>query len=232
MRLENLTLVNTIIATMDDTLKQVRIALPCKVLSFDAKKQRVVVQPSILAVIRDDESQEKMINRLGEKIGVRHIEMPVIENVPVSYLRAGNYSITIPIQAGDTGTLLFSSRSFERWKTEGGIARQEDLNLFEYKNTIYLPFIANDINALSDYSSSALEIRAGNDKISMDGVNINITTSGNVNLTATQVDINADIVNLAGGGGQVARVGDMVDLNPVSPTYSKILTGSNKVYSG
>ena len=222
---------NAVRIILDEALKDIKVAIPAVVNAFDASKQQVSVQPDILAVIRNDASLEKLINRVGEKIGVSHIEMPVIEQVPVQYARAGIYSITLPIVAGDTGLLIWTHRNIERWIREGGKARQADLNLFDYSNCVFIPGIFNNRNALSNYNNSALEISAGSDKITMDGSNITITTSGNVSVDATQVDVNADVVNLAGGGAGIARIGDLV--NPVpGPTQWQIISGSSKVFSG
>lgn len=239
-RRQPISLDNALKSFWDLNAKEMNTALPATVLAFDATKQQVTVQPTIKAVVKDDTSQEKIFNRLGNKIGVKHVEMPAIEGVPVQYMRAGTFSITVPITVGDTGLLVFTQRSISRWIKEGGIAKQEDLNLFAYSNAIFLPFVPSEINADASYSSTALEIKAGSDKISLDGSNVSITTSGNVTvdaggnaeINATQADINADTVNLAGGGQAVARVGDTVDLNPGSPTYTQILTGSSKVSSG
>ncbi len=62
--------------------------------------------------------------------------------------------------------------------------------------------------------------------------NLNITVDGdaditadNVDVNALQVDINASVTNLGVGGNAIARVGDFVDFNSSSPTYTQIITG-------
>jgi len=225
------TLDNALNHTLDNFAKGVNIALPAKVISFNASNQRASVQPVIQAVIYDKNSNEKIINRVGEKIGVKNVEMPVIEDVPVQYLRAGNFMITLPIKSGDTGLLVFCHRDISRWKKQGGIAKQADLNLFDYSNAVYLPFIASEKNAISDYNSTGIEIRGENDKIVLDGNNITVESSGNVTVTATQADIDANIINLAGGGAGVARIGDAVQVDPLTH-IGTITAGSVKVTSG
>jgi len=148
--------------------------------------QRVDVQPCITVKIRDDNSKNKMYTRTGEYIGVKEIAMPEILNVPFMYLKSGTFSITIPIAVGTTGILIISQQDISVWKDTGGTGvAGKDISLFDLNNAVFIAGVPDAISALSDYSSSALELRAGNDKISMDGsgtINItgNLTVSGTV----------------------------------------------------
>lgn len=63
-----------------------------------------------------------------------------------------------------------------------------------------------------------------------------IITNGEVEING-KTDINGDLktvgnVDLDGGGQGVARIGDLVDFNPASPTYMQILQGSSTVKAG
>lgn len=63
--------------------------------------------------------------------------------------------------------------------------------------------------------------------IEMQKNGMTIISPVSVSISAPVVNIDGDVVNLAGGGPAVARVGDLVD-----PTTNRIISGSSKVGSG
>jgi hypothetical protein len=94
-----LTLESAILMAIDAGLGQVWTALPGRVVSFDSSTQRAEVQPTVQNVdpVRT---------------------LPAV-TVPVSFPRAGGYVLTLPVQAGDTGVLLFSTLSPQSWLKSG-----------------------------------------------------------------------------------------------------------------
>lgn len=147
-----------------------------RVVAVNATAQTVDVVPSIMAVVRDVNGTKKTISSLGEEIRVSDVELPAIKNVPISFPRAGNFSITLPITVGDEGMLIVSERDLSLWKNQGAPAPQGQASMFNFNDGVYLPGVPNSTTKISNYSTSNLELRAGSDKISMDGAgNINIT---------------------------------------------------------
>lgn len=149
----------------DSVLLEINTMLICEVLQFYPDTQTVDVQPVITAKIVNDNGVE-IISRLGEPVKVSEVLLPPLKGVPICYPRAGNFMITLPIAVGDTGMLIISSRDISAWKELGG-QQAAGLDLFNINDGVYLPYVAAKTTAISDYSANALEIRAGNDKISM-----------------------------------------------------------------
>lgn len=225
---------NKLLNFVENYMLNINTMMLGQVVSFDPATQLAVVQPSIMMILPSPNGTETIFDRLQNKVTIQHLPMAPIQDVPVQYMRSGDFAITMPIAVGTTGMLIFCQRDISLWMKNGGVAQQGQLNRFDINDAVFIPGVFNNVNKLADYNPNALEIRAGSDKISMDGSNIVITSGGNVNVTGDQVNVtgstvnvDGDTVNLAGGGAGVARIGDDVNL-----TTGKIITGSTKVFSG
>lgn len=83
---------------------EIHTAMPGRIVSYDSSKQTATVQP---------EFKRKFIN--GELV-----DIPPITGVPVVMPRAGKSFISLPLNAGDSVLIVFSERSLEKWKKNGG----------------------------------------------------------------------------------------------------------------
>ena len=158
------------INTFIENLKtQMHTNILVQVVKVDLANQRVDVRPVIYEKVRDENSSQTIINNLGEEVPVSDFQIPDITNVPIRVYRAGQFSITIPVAVGDTGTLIISERDISVWKDKGGFQPQGELRKFDLNDGIYDPFVPNATNKDTSYATDALEIKAGSDKIRMKG---------------------------------------------------------------
>ena len=74
---------------IDSTLLDVRVALPCKVESYTPSRQTVDVIPQL---------KEPAFTEAGNR---RLQDLPILRNVPVQFMRAGGFVLTMPINPGD-----------------------------------------------------------------------------------------------------------------------------------
>lgn len=88
----------------DESMLEVRVALPCKVVSYDAATRTVSVTPLVGRLVKDLEGKEKAES------------LPVLNTVPVVFPGGGGAEVTFPIQPGDTGELSFHDSSLDEWK--------------------------------------------------------------------------------------------------------------------
>lgn len=95
-------------------LRQVRVALPGRVESYDAKTCQADVQPLIM------EAQPQPDGSLKTAL------LPVVPHVPVLFVGGGGSRLTFPVKAGDTCMLVFSSSSLDRWLALGGEVDPQD----------------------------------------------------------------------------------------------------------
>lgn len=167
--------------------KRLHTALPAIILEFDTETQLAKVQPAI-----------KLLLTTGE------IELPILADVPVTFARAGGFSITFPVKKGDECLLLFAEKSIDRWKKDGHghqatQVRNHDitdaiaiLGLYCQKNTIN-NFSNEDLEIKADDNSCAIKVKAdkslqlvaNNANISINNNNIIINNNGN-NITVNK----------------------------------------------
>jgi hypothetical protein len=99
---------DVILAAMSTRMATVFTAMPGRVVSYDAARQRADVQPTVHGAY------------LGET-GDRVVDpYPTIPSVPVMFLGGGGARTTYPVARGDTCLLLFANCSLDRWLTQGG----------------------------------------------------------------------------------------------------------------
>lgn len=161
--------------TMTDAMRQavlfqlydVHTALPGQIVSYDYTTQKAVIQPCLKKRYLDGTTQE----------------MPILNNVPVIFPRAGEASLTFPVVPGDTCLLLFIERSTDLWKSVGGVVAPNDPRKFDLSDAVaimgLMPFTEN---SLSDNNEDVL--------LTYKGSNIRIKASGDIQIeTASKVAI-------------------------------------------
>jgi hypothetical protein len=183
----------------DQIKSDINTMLIVKVVKVYASTQRVDVQPCITVKKIDNDSKTQIYTRTGQYAGVSEIAMPILLNVPICFPRAGNLMVTLPVTVGDTGMLIISQQDLTQWKQKGGDGiAQDDISLFDINNGVYVPFVPNDVTAVSDYNATAMELRnlAGTAKIKIDNSGT-IAITGDVTVTGT-LTATTDVV----GGGK------------------------------
>ena len=138
-------------------LNSISGSTPGQVLSYDATKQRVSVQPMIMHGV-DDESE----NRMAETPPPRH-------DVPVVFFGASAARITVPILPGDQCLLVQCGSSIAAWKDKGGVIdpvddRRHDINdcfaVFGAYDSAHLPTDA-PTDALVVHVADGIKIKLG-----------------------------------------------------------------------
>jgi len=106
-------------------LLDVHTALPGKVVKVTANNQ-VSVQPML---------RRKYVN--GQVL-----DIPTVLDVPVWVPRGSDYWIKLPVAVNDTGLLVFSERSLDKWKVNannGNTLDPQDNRKFDYSDAIFFP---------------------------------------------------------------------------------------------
>lgn len=97
---------------IDQELMDLNVCLPGKVTKFNSATQYADVQ----------------IQLLQKNVDGSLVKYPVIPNVPVKFAKAngGKAFIYLPVKVGDDVILVFSQRSLDNWKTQGGMSDPAD----------------------------------------------------------------------------------------------------------
>lgn len=117
------TLTESLSAAVESALLEVRTATPARIESYDATEQRATVLPLL-----------RRKSAAGEVL----VPKP-IGNVPVLHPRAGGFSMTLPVAAGDVGLLLCSDRSLDLWLEQGGQVDPQSRRHHQMTDGIFLP---------------------------------------------------------------------------------------------
>jgi hypothetical protein len=116
-----MSLEKAISSVVNAALANVHTAIPGMIDSFDGQKANV--KPLIKRIMAD---------------GVT-LPMPKLFNVPVAFMQSKDFSITFPIQKGDTGLLLFTERSIDVWLSKGGEVKPRDTRRFDLSDAVFYP---------------------------------------------------------------------------------------------
>lgn len=152
--------------TMTDAIRQsilynlnnVHVALPGSIVTYDYTVQKASIQPLLNKVWADGTSTP----------------MPVLENVPVIFPRAGGASLTFPVVQGDTCLLLFIERSMDLWLSTGGQVSPDDPRKFDLSDAVaimgLIPFsesseAINNDDVLLTYQNSSITIKKSGDVV-------------------------------------------------------------------
>lgn len=184
-----------------------------RIVSYDAGSQRASVQPSVPRLLSNGESEG----------------MPVLEDVPVLWPRAGGASITFPVRAGDGCLIIFLDRSIDEWKT-GKSEAPTDPRQHALSDAIAIMGLV-DFNG-GGGSGEAVEIKMGGTTITIDGSTANITAPS-VTIDAPQVSMTGTL-SVSGGvsaGGAMTIDGSLSVLGG-SVEHQGVNIGSDHRHGG
>jgi hypothetical protein len=121
-------------------------ALPGRVQSFDSTKQAADIEP----LIHDTWEGEDGTNQTGP--------LPVIPSVPVCFPGSGAFRVTFPVAKGDTGLLVFCSRSIDRWLSEGGSVDPQDDRTHDLSDAVFVPGLNDLAHPIDPFKTDRLTI--------------------------------------------------------------------------
>lgn len=167
--------------TMIQTMRQLRVSMPCEVVSYNSKRQMVdvrIVQPEI-------------------DLAGNNIPMPVITNIPVSFVRCGNSHITHPINKGDTGFIVFADRDISSWVETNNTSVVDSARTHSMQDSYFVPGIvgggnnANPNDVEIKYNNTTIHLRKNGDVDINTPSKVNINASSEVNVTTNKLTVNA-----------------------------------------
>lgn len=145
---ETPTMAKIIKDAVEQQLVDLHVSLPAKVISYDGV--RASVQPLLQRKYTDGEL----------------VTLPVISNVPVIWPSTANAQVILPLKAEDTGTLLFSERSLDRWLVAGGVVNPDDTRKFHLSDAQFIPGL-RPFNIASDYDPDRIVIKNKDGRITV-----------------------------------------------------------------
>jgi hypothetical protein len=178
---------------------ELRVAVPAVVVSFDAAgTQTAVVQPAV--------QENILLNGVPTPTS-----LPQLSNVAVALPRAGGFSLTFPIAAGDECLVVFADMCYDAWWQSGGTANnQAERRRHDLTDGIAIFGIWSQQRLLADYSTDSVQLRSddGTTVVGVEegevtmtpdgGVTQIVATAGAIQLTAVTVTVDGDLVVTGG----------------------------------
>ncbi|MGI8773189.1 MAG: Gp138 family membrane-puncturing spike protein [Acidobacteriaceae bacterium] len=159
--------------------RHVRVALPGIVQSFDAAKQTVTVRLAVREVMLTTQETPYLPDSLT------HVEMPLLEEVPIFLPRAGGFTLTMPIAAGDECEIVFSDMDFQAWWQSGGVQNQIANRRHDLSDAIAHFGPWSQPRVLGNYSTASAQLRSDDGTVAVD------VAANAVTVTAPTVTVNA-----------------------------------------
>jgi len=156
---------------IDTALKETHTCLPALVTKVDG--QIINCQPTI---------QRKLSGNL--------VNLPLLVNVPIRYLKTKTFSISIPIEIEDHVLVIFAERSIDNWLINGGIQNPFDIRKHHLSDAFAFPMMYPQIDQIPEFDNTNLVIKqnSGDTQIILKktgGIDIigDINLTGNIQMT-------------------------------------------------
>lgn len=124
-------------------LVDVHTSLPGIVKSFDRTTQTATVQPAIRRFF----------------VGRGFVNLPQCVDVPVQFMRYGNFVITGPVSPGDEGLLKFSARAIDNWWHAGGVQDPSEPRMHDLSDGFFEPGYSSKGRVPANIAGDAMELR-------------------------------------------------------------------------
>lgn len=160
-------------------MSTIRVSMPGTIETFDAASQTVSVKPSI---------NDSIIHN-GKR---KWVPLPIIEAVPVSFPRGGDWAVTLPVKPGDACILVFADSCIDGFQQSGQESTQAEVRHHDLSDAMAIVGISTGNAPVPGYSPDHLELR--NKSLS---VKISLPDGG-VTITSPSVSISAPSVDIAG----------------------------------
>lgn len=156
---------------MEAAIREVRVALPGIVESFDPSSQtgRIRISVKERIIINGEESWENI---------------PLLVDVPLALPRAGGHTIAIAINPGDECWVWFADYCYDAaWQSGGANHVQADRRRHDLSDSFFMPSLFSQAKKIPNYPTEGIQLRdaSGGTKIEVISGQINIL-GGNINI--------------------------------------------------
>lgn len=163
-------------------------ALPGIIQSVDFEKITCTIQPSIQAIQGTPQGERK------------HVNLPLLVDVPIHFQSGGGYTGTFPVKAGDEVLVVFASRCIDNWWQEGGVQPQFEQRMHDLSDAFCIPKVWSQKTKITNISSTTAQFRSDDGtrfveidtpnkrvKAITDGVSVELdSANGNITMIAPQ----------------------------------------------
>lgn len=136
---------------VDSMMLDMNVCLPAKIVTYDKATQYADVEIQLLQGLIDGTT----------------LKYPIIPSVPVMHPKAGKSFIHMPVKEGDDVVLVFSHRSLDNWKSQGGMSDPQDSRKFHITDAFAMLGGSAMPDSFSPATDGAIEIVNGTSAINV-----------------------------------------------------------------
>lgn len=152
-------------------------------------------------------------------------DLPLLQDVPIVWPRAGGYALTFPVKAGDECLVVFGDQCIDAWWQSGGTQKPMDDRRHDLSDGFAVFGCTSQPRKLPSVSSSAVELRTEDrsNYLSLTKGTLTINITGKTTLNCPSTEITGDVLidktltvkglitgqggfNISGGSGATASV--------------------------
>lgn len=184
-------------------------AMPGNIISFDASKRTVSVQPTLKAKVQDETG------------AYTWVQLPVLVDCPVFFPSGGGGTLTFPIKTGDECLVVFGSRCIDSWWQLGGIQNQADLRMHDLSDGFAFVGVSSVPKVIPSISTTRPQFRSddGAAYVEIDPTShlIRAHTSGNIVAECVDATVTAsgNIAATAGGSAHLTAASEITLAAPI-----------------
>lgn len=173
---------DAIALALESQRAEIHVAMPGQIVEYNAATQTATVRPQHLRAVPLDDG-----TYTTEQI-------PDIYDVPVLFPRAGAYSITFPVAAGDMVLLLFPHEDPARWRDIGEPCDPGDRRLHHVSGAVAMLGFYPTADAIPTHPTDRIRIRHGG--IVTDFRSTAMEVAGNIDGPALASDVHDELVKI------------------------------------
>ena len=139
--------------------KDIRVAMPGVVQSWDPESQTAEIQLSVQEKIQLDGEQE-------------WVDLPILVDVPLALPRAGGHLLAVAINPGDECWVWFADMCYDAAWQSGGISNlQIDSRRHDLSDSFFTPTTFSQPKRITGYPTSGIQLRSedGGSMLSVNG---------------------------------------------------------------
>jgi len=167
---------------IDSALKEVHTCLPAVVTRVNNSDQLIDAQVTI---------KRKLAGEL--------VDLPLLVDVPLRFMRSKSFSMTIPIEVDDHVMIICAERSIDTWLEGGGIKNPSDIRKFTLSDAFAIPFMYSQNEKISGIPDDEMQIRTntGLTRISFtEDETIRIEADKSVDVIAPKVTVTSPDIDI------------------------------------
>lgn len=168
---------------INDALIDVHVSLPGVVQLYNPLKQTATI---VLPI-------KRVLQRADDSFTTE--KLPVLENVPVAFMRSAAFAITLPLAPGDTGLVVFSEVSIDQWRSKNAATSPGDIGRHTLTGGVFYPGLSPNAKAISILDT---DISADMVMGQIDGVQLRIKPGGAAHVVRNGSSTADDFVAMAG----------------------------------